>query len=295
MKYRLVFTIFNVIIISTFLIVSFLPAFILGWDYMGTFWERSWLGPILFLVILIILDSYFIRNWKFFGYLEVRDWTNIQKYLDNEFFRKKRIDYPRLLILLNTYLIQGNMDDMFRLSDLVKERRPRLFKRIMAALSTAYLLNKDYDGLTDYFQSELKEGEILHDGWPDWLWAFGMLRKKEIRPAGKRLLLLALKGRDEMVRLLALYVLIDILEFDVPDETCQNFLMKFRNKYSPASWVKNINNKKDQLHILLLCDFIQQAGEWCIKDYQISLPIASATPENLDASAKGMFEDPDNE
>ena len=290
MKYRLIFIIFNTLIVATLLFVSLLPALTLGWEYVESFWRESWLGPVSAVLMLAILDSYFIRNWKFFRYLESKDWPKIQVYLNHQFFEKKRIDYPRLIILLNTYLMQGNIHDLLRLGDLVKARRPRLFKRIMASLSITYLLKKDYEGLTDYFQDELKDDVVTYDGWADWLWAFGMLRRKEIQPAGRRLLLLSCKCRNEMVRLLALYVLIDILEFDVPDEACQNFLVGFRNKYSPASWMKKIESKKDHIHILLLCDFIQQAGEWCMKEYQVSPPIATADPGELESSAESVFE-----
>ena len=284
MKFKLVFGIFNLIIIISFLFLSFLPAIILDWEYAMEFWAKSWQGPLLFFTILIALDGYFMSNWKFFSLLEAKNWPGIQVYLNHRIFEKKRINYQQVRILLNTYLVQGSVDEMLRLGELIKNERPRIFKRIMVSLSIGYLLNKDYDGLINLYQDEVREKILTRDGWADWLLAFGLLRKKELRLASTRLNLLALTCRNEMVRLLALYVLIDILELDIEDEGCQQFLKQFKNKYSPLSWEKTIAKKKDQVHIVLLRDFIQQAGKWCMLEYGVSLPIASPSPEHTDDS-----------
>lgn len=282
MKYKFVFIIFNTIIIGSFLVISLLPVVTLGWEYAFSVWQQSWISPVLFTLILIVIDSYFICNWKFFSYLEARDWDGIQRYLDRQLFKKSKIHHSRLMILLNTYLLQGNLEDIIRIGNRVKVGQPRLFEKMMVSFGTAFLIKKDNDGLIDFFQDVVKERDLIGDGWADWMLAFAYLRNKDMRLAGRRFVLLSIKGRNEMVRLLSLYVLIDIIQVDIDDHDCQRFLINFRNKYSPASWVKKIESKKSQLHVLLLCDFIQEAGEWCMKKYEISLPIVSANPKKED-------------
>ncbi|MGI9255345.1 MAG: hypothetical protein ACR2PY_00245 [Salinispira sp.] len=282
MRYRLAFIIFNIIIIAAFLFASFLPAFMLGMEYMFAVWERSWLSPVLFLAILLILDAYFIYNWKFFAYLEKKDWTGLQAYLDKQISEKKRIAHSKFLILLNTYVIQGKFDTICDIGTLIKTRHPALFKRTIHSFGAAYIVRKDYEGLINFFQDILKDREITATGWADWMVAFANFRTGEMEIAGKRLLIIAMNARDEMLRLLSLYLLIEFVEFDVSDEICKKFLTQIRNKYSPSSWSKKIEARKNQFHILLFSDFIEQAGEWCMKKYKISPPIVSGDPKEME-------------
>lgn len=293
MKYKFVFIIFNTIIIGSFLVISFLPVVTLGWEYAFSVWQQSWISPVLFTLILIVMDSYFICNWKFFSYLETRDWNGIQRYLDRQFFQKGRLHQSRLMILLNTYLLQGHIDDIVRIGNRVKANQPKLFEKMMVSFGTAFLIKRDNEGLIDFFKDVVKERDLVGDGWADWMLAFAYLRNKDMRLAGRRLVLLSIKCRNEMVRLLSLYVLIDIIQVDIDDHDCQRFLINFRNKYSPASWVKKIDSKKNKLYVMLLCDFIQEAGEWCMKKYEISLPIVSANPKNDDDDDDVSIEEDD--
>ena len=52
MKFRLLFIIFNFVILASFLLIFLMPAFVLGWEYTSVFWSTNWPVGLVFLVVL---------------------------------------------------------------------------------------------------------------------------------------------------------------------------------------------------------------------------------------------------
>ena len=62
MRFKIVFILFNVVIVASFLIIYLMPLAMLGMDYTREFWANNWGLPIVFVVILAILNGYFTIN-----------------------------------------------------------------------------------------------------------------------------------------------------------------------------------------------------------------------------------------
>ncbi|AHC14794.1 hypothetical protein [Salinispira pacifica] len=277
MKFKLIFLIFNAIVVFSFLFIALLPVFMLGWEYAAPFWENSWYLLLLFVLVLFGLDAYFIRNWKMFTLLEQKDWELIQKYLEEEIFSKKRIGDQRVQILLNTYVVKGRPDSMIRLAEWVRNENPGVYRRLLLPLSTGHLLNNDFQGLKEYYDPWIQENSLTKKGWADWLWAFAALRLQEGEAPLSRLTFTAQKSNDEAVRLLSAYLLKDILQLEISEKT-RDFLSGFASRYSKAAWAKKLEGRKEKLHILTLSSILQQAGEWCIANYAYTADIPVASP-----------------
>lgn len=280
MKFKLIFLIFNAIVVFSFLFIALLPVFMLGWEYAAPFWQNSWHLLLLFVLVLLGLDGYFIRNWKMFTLLEQKDWDMIQKYLEQEIFSKKRIGDQRVQILLNTYVVKGKPENIVRLAEWVGKEKPRVFRRLLLPLSTGYLLTNDFRGLKEFFDPWIIQNSLTKKGWADWMWAFSALRLQEGDAPRDRLTLAAEKSNDEAVRLLSAYLLKDILQQEISEQV-GDFLSSFASRYSKAGWAKKLEARKEKLHILTLSSILQQAGEWCIANYAYTADIPVASVENV--------------
>ncbi|NLJ47390.1 MAG: hypothetical protein GX430_12650, partial [Treponema sp.] len=62
MKFKTIFILFNAVVAFSFLFIFLFPLFILGGEYAVGFWKTNWFLGILFLVILGILNWFFLSN-----------------------------------------------------------------------------------------------------------------------------------------------------------------------------------------------------------------------------------------
>ena len=73
MKFRLIFIVFNVVLVISFLVIYVTPLLILGWSYTRIFWANNWYLPVIFVGIIGVLNAYFASNRKLFRLLENED------------------------------------------------------------------------------------------------------------------------------------------------------------------------------------------------------------------------------
>ncbi len=277
MKFKLIFFIFNAIVLFSFLFISMLPVLMLGWEYAAPFWQNSWYLLLLFVLILATLDSYFIINWKLFTLMEKRDWDEIRRYLEIQIFEKSRLNEQHLQILLNTYVVKSESANILRLAGYLKDTRPRLRFRLQLSLGIGYMLEKDYRGLRDFFSGYVRDDKLVKSGWADWYMAFGMLRCDNTEEAARRLEFILERGKDDMVVVLALYLLMEIPGRD--SDKADRWLKKIGEKYSSADWAQKLESRKDRLHVLALSGVLQEAGEWVVAKYNTDMPTALPTDE----------------
>ena len=62
MKFRVLFIVFNVVVLAAAAIIVFMPSLVMGWEYAELFWRSNWPVGIVFLVILLGLNTYFGVN-----------------------------------------------------------------------------------------------------------------------------------------------------------------------------------------------------------------------------------------
>jgi hypothetical protein len=266
-KFKLIFFIFNAIVLFSFLFISLLPVFMLGWEYAAPFWQKSWYLLILFLAILGGLDWYFLRNWKFFSLMESQKWDDVQDYLENRMLRDHRYSEQGMQVLIEIYARKMQIDKLIAFAEDLKENRPALYRRNRLNLSVGYLLKDDYRSLMAFFDDVVSSDTIVAGGWADWFWAFSALRNED-RDAGlARFRLIATRARDELLLVITLYMMISVMGVAVDDDRSLRFLAGFKEKYHPALWAKKIEGRQDQIYIRTLSAVLQQAGEWILNEY----------------------------
>jgi hypothetical protein len=266
MKFKLIFFIFNAIVVFSFLFISLLPVFMLGWDSAAPFWQQSWYLLILFLLILGGLDWYFISNWKFFTLLEKQNWDDVQAYLESRLFDHSRIGEQGLQILINIYVRKLDADKLISLAEILKEKKPTQFRRQRLNLGVGYLLKDDYAGLADFYSDIADRSELSDGGWADWFWAFASLKGGRQDDGLSRLRLIADQGKDEALMVLTFYMLSTIMDDESgASEHARGFIERFQKKHTPASWTSLIEKRQEQVYLRSLSAVLQQAGEALLK------------------------------
>jgi len=77
MKFKTIYILFNAVILISFAFIFFMPLLLLGSDYFSLFVAKNWIAGVLFVITLIIINGYFLANWKLFRLLESRGtWKN---------------------------------------------------------------------------------------------------------------------------------------------------------------------------------------------------------------------------
>ena len=88
MKFKTIYILFNAVILLSFGFIFLMPLLLLGSDYFSLFVSKNWIAGALFLLTLIIINGYFLWNWKLFHLLETEDWRGLINLLENRVYEK---------------------------------------------------------------------------------------------------------------------------------------------------------------------------------------------------------------
>ncbi len=262
MKFKVIFILFNVVIVVSFLIIYLMPLIMLGWDYTRVFWARNWGLPILFAVIIAALNAYFAFNWRLFRLLEDEDWNGLVEFLSRRIYEKKIVLPHQCRILINAYLVRSDLDGIERLEQFIRDNKPGLLKRLALPLGARHLLRHDPDQMTRYF-GELSELRGSEGAWLRWCYAFALLLNDDITEAVTYLKRIAGESPKSLLLLLTIYLL-DSAKGEDPDagrivvENRENL----KKKYTPQQLAAEIERHKSSVHVVILARLIEEASDW---------------------------------
>lgn len=263
MKFKLVFILFNVIIIFSFIFVFLMPLFVLGMDYSTQFWGQNWYLFVLFLVILGGLDGYFVLRWRFFRLLESENWPGLAAWLEHQVFDRGRLTDQNIRFLYRAWLIQGKLSESARLEALLREKKPALLPRYARMLGIRHLLDNNPADLVAYY------GAFDQVKGPDAPWlrfglALGHAGTGDPARAREVLKALALQDKNRIVQLVSLYML-QGAGGPEPGQA-EPELEAARKAFVMALSRKDLegqrNRRQDDLEILVLGKILDEAGEW---------------------------------
>ncbi|HKJ86158.1 MAG TPA: hypothetical protein VKA06_08780, partial [Spirochaetia bacterium] len=175
MKFRLLFIIFNVVILVSFALIFLMPAFVLGWEYTQVFWSSNWPVGAVFLLVLAGLNGYFVYNWRVFTLLEQEDWNGLIAYLEHEAYERTRLSRQRARILINAYVVTGQVDRISDLEAFVRQEKASLLAKLAVEFGLPYLLSSDGEKMVEYFGELSREPRASEPAWVRWCYAFGLM------------------------------------------------------------------------------------------------------------------------
>ncbi|HUX12496.1 MAG TPA: hypothetical protein VMW87_05680 [Spirochaetia bacterium] len=263
MKFKIIFVLFNAIIVFSFLFIFLMPFFILGWDYTQLFWSRNWFLGAIFVAIMAVLNGYFIANWKLFGFLEREDWDGLIGYIEHRLYDRKIYRAHEVKILINTYVVKSNTEAILRLETVLRAERERLIPVFALQFGIPHLLKNDPIDMEIYF-GELKENPHCRDrDWIVWNFAFSLMLQQKSEEAKAHLVAIAKSPRNPVLNLLTLYLLDAYGTADGEiAETVEKGKAAVRARFSADRWHQEIEKQKSNLQVLVLAKLIEDASDW---------------------------------
>ncbi len=262
MKFKLIFLLFNLLILLSFAVVIFMPFMMLGAEYSRTFWASSWYLPVIFLLIIIAIDSYFFMNWRLFTLLESENWSDLLQFLETEVMQKNRTRAAYVRALIHAYFVTGNVSKIEPLEEYLRSKRPSLVRKFALELGMPKVLHKNHADMVKFFY-EFKAEKVPHQQWIRFLYAFGSLMQHEHSEGREELLALSHEVRDPVLKVLVLYTLDPFKTLD--DEVLgrvERQREEIRQRLSEQQLKKAVDKRKDNIAVVVMTPLIQDAIQW---------------------------------
>jgi hypothetical protein len=151
LKFKLVFAVFNIVILVFLFLVCFMPFFAFGSGTVSYFQRSVWPLALLLVAILAALDVYYALNYRLFSLLEREDWPALSAYLEEQVLRKGRYSKRLVNLLATTYLVMSDIPAVAGLENRLAVAKPALVERNALVFGAARILGKDYAGAVRFF------------------------------------------------------------------------------------------------------------------------------------------------
>jgi hypothetical protein len=266
MKFRVLFIIFNVVILASFALVFLMPAFVLGWEYTSVFWSGNWPVGAVFLLVLAGLNGYFVYNWRVFTLLEQEDWNALISYLEESAYERTRVSRQRARILVNAYVVTGQLDRIRDLEAFVRAQKPRLLAKLPLEFGLPYLLSNDGAQMIEYFGPLRDEPRVSQPTWVRWCYAFGLMSDSRFDEARAELVAVIQESRDLLLRTLTAHML---EPFGAQDEATAQLVATVRSelraRHTRNAIDRELERQRQNLQVLFLSSRIEEARDWVFR------------------------------
>jgi hypothetical protein len=263
MKFKTIYILFNAVIVLSFCFIFLMPLILLGSDYFKVFLSKNWIAGVLFLVTLIIINGYFLTNWKLFRLLEKEDWHALIGYLEEKVYQKGKQRRSYIKMLINAYLVTSKVEKIAALETHLREQESQLLKTFALQLGIPYLLAKDPEAAEKYFGRCGEEPGVHHRGWLRWNYAFALMQQKAFDAAQVTLFDLLASDKDPVLILLTVYMLSSVVPLDSEERSrVEDKRRELAERYNPQQWNKKIESSGRHIQMVLLTPIIREARDW---------------------------------
>ncbi len=155
MKFRILFTLFNIVLFLAFLSIIFLPFFAVSPTFMVQFWKDNAIVPVFFVICLVVLNVLFARNWPVLSLLEREDWPALASHLESSVLGKNRFHRRSIRLFLESHVLLGDFSPIEVLSDKLALVKPALWRQFAPRFAAAYILAGSYHKAVETAESAL--------------------------------------------------------------------------------------------------------------------------------------------
>ncbi|MBN2353848.1 MAG: hypothetical protein JXD23_14840 [Spirochaetales bacterium] len=267
MKFKIIFIIFNIVIISSFLFIFLSPLFVMGPAGFLYLLQQNYVIAVVFFVFLAGFNLFFFKNWRYYSYLENEDWNSLITYLEDSIYRRRSTRVGFIRTLLNAYVVTSNMAGISRLEKHFSERKPSVVERFSLQFGIPYLLGNQPQAGEAFFASLLNQPGTHHREWMRWNLAFSLLQQNKIEPAKRELVALLDHSGDFVLTLLVLYLLEPYSQKDrETGEKVSRALVAYRGKITKPRWEALFEDAKKNIEVLMLTQIIGDASKWFFQE-----------------------------
>ena len=268
MKFKIIFILFNIVVVFSFLIVTMMPFVMLGVEYSRVFFKDSWYFFLVFVLTIGSIDAYFFLNWKLFTLLESENWDGLISYLENRIYNKKNLYGYLARILANTYLIKSDIEGIRKLEELIRREKPGLLKKMVLSLSVPRLIDGKAEKMEDFFGEFIDVKGVNKADWVRFLYSFSLLLNNKREKASYSLRALCKRKVPPILQLLIIYALNPFVEMGETDgDSCVEVRKKeLLSKYSKLKMQLELERVNDNVVALVLNKFSKEAIDWLYKE-----------------------------
>ncbi len=268
MKFKIIFILFNIVVVFSFLIVTLMPLLMLGGEYSQEFFKDSWYLFLIFIVAIGSIDTYFIINWKMFSLLETENWDDLISWLEIKIYKLKNIYSPLVRILANTYLIKSDMSGISKLEDFLRKEKPKLLKKMVIPLSVPHFIDGSPEKMEVFFSEFIDQKGVVKADWVKFLYSFSLLLNNKRNEASLSFLSLCKSRISPILKLLVIYSLNPFFEIEKDEKfACVSLGKKeLRSRYKKEKMELELESVNDNVLILVLNKFSKEAVDWLYKE-----------------------------
>jgi hypothetical protein len=265
-KFKIIFLLFNILILLSFAIVVFMPFMMLGSEYTVAFWTASWYFPAVFLLVVLGIDIYFFLHWKLFALLEEENWQAIVEYLEETVLKKGRMRPLYVRSLIHSYYVTGKISRVAEVEKALREHTSALLRRFALELGMPKVLNREHAETVRFFE-EFKGKKGPRVLWIKFFHAFGMLMQREHLEGREELLELSNKVRDPVLLLLVIYTLdpFRTLDDEVLEKT-DRLKKELSTRYTRELMEKKIQKSRANIAVVVMAPIFSDALAWLYHD-----------------------------
>jgi hypothetical protein len=207
MKWKAMLLLLDGALVIAFLAILLMPLAALGPDFFGAFWQRTWPVAAAFLVVLGVVNGWFLANRRLLSLLASGDWPALAAVLEERVFHGRFAGAMHVGILTNAYLATSNTDGLLALEAFLSDKHPRLVARFALAFGIPRLVGGDCAAAEAHFAGLLARAGLRDRDWLRWDRAFCLAQLGRREEAQAELLALAAGVRDPVLTMLSLYLL----------------------------------------------------------------------------------------
>ena len=267
MKFKSIFVLFNAVVGISFLFVFAMPFFALGAEYALTFWAANWPLALALVAVLLIINAFFIVNWRLFILLEREDWPALAHYLEGRVIGKGRWNSRLVRLLANTYLVLSDPRAVATLEGKVAAAKPKLIDKNALVFGVARVLSGDAAGAVSFFSARRVSKKTESPEWVEWYYAFSLLLAHDFQAAADALLPLSATAKDAIVVALSASFLGDSIARALPARQAElaaaaeaarsRVLKRFPSR---DQWNKEAEKARADIHAVVLAKSIDEAA-----------------------------------
>ena len=265
MKFKTIYILFNVVILLSFGFIFLMPLFLLGSDYFALFVSKNWIAGVLFLLTLIIINGYFLWNWRLFRLLESEDWRGLIHHLEHRVYQKGRCRKATIKMLINAYVVTSGVEKISTLEAHLREKKPSLLGTYALQFGIPYLLKMrdEPKAAETFFGAAAERSDAKHRDWLRWSYASSLLLGRQFDAAKVILLELLDSKLDPVLELLTVHGLFFFSGVDPQlAERVEGERRRLARRFTSEQWDKRIESNSRHIQIVLFNGIIRDAKRW---------------------------------
>ena len=272
-KIKLVIIIFNILMLFFIAVVLALPLMILGSGLAATFWRSSWFFAPLIAIGIVLINIYFMLNYRIYTLLEKEDWPALVIELEKRILSKNNFNSRLVLLLIHAYLVLSDTNSITELEKKLSVSRKSLVNNNALCFGSARILQKDYQGAADFFAANLEYSKKgVEAEWLRWYYGFSLLLSRHFKEASEAFMILVQNGREGILVGLSAYFLNDCLSNFLPLQSaelkkhaktgCERVKMTLPRR---IDWDRELKSNKSEIYLTIIQSYTGKTADFLYK------------------------------